>query len=532
MSNPLAGSMVRPWAVANLACLTGSEAADFDSRAIRNRGVPEAALMERAGAGAAAVIHETDSNRDALVLVGKGNNGGDALVVARCLRAWGWSVEVLLTASRPHPDPLLHGWELPIRSTADMEDTALRSALHGGLERGATVVDGMLGTGIQGAPRGEAARVIQVLEDLRAAQSHSARVVSLDIPSGVDADSGAVHGVAVGADLTVSFGWPKLGSLLHPGRDRAGRQVSLEIGFPPLDGDLARRLLLTPAWAARNRPRRPAVTHKNEVGALAVVAGRTGMAGAAVLAARSALRTGAGFVRVVTPPENREVVQATLPDAVYVDATDLVAVQAALAASRALAVGPGMGTDSASAALLDLVLATPRPRVLDADALNLLAAKDDLQESLAGAPTILTPHPGEASRLLANRGPETEDRLSTVDALRRMTGAVALLKGAPSLVLGDAGLWVDTVGTSDLATAGMGDTLTGAVGAFLAQGCEPQTAAGLALVTTGRAAALAGAGPGLQAADVPDLIPSSLREGPGVTGLSVPGVLLDLDPPR
>ncbi|UCC26136.1 MAG: NAD(P)H-hydrate dehydratase [Gemmatimonadales bacterium] len=524
--------MVRPFAVPDLVCLTGSEAGDFDARSIRDRGVPESALMERAGAGAAAVIRHSASARDALILAGKGNNGGDALVVARCLAAWGWRVELLTTSARPPDDPLLHGWTVPARASEELDDSELTDLIQNALDRGAQVVDGVLGTGIKGSPRGEAGRVVAALEGAGPGRGGPGRLVSLDIPSGVDADTGAVPGPAVYGDLTVSFGWPKLGSLLHPGRARAGRQVTLEIGFPPLDPDLAGRRLLTPAWASRHRPQRSAVTHKNQVGALAVVGGKPGMAGAAILAGRSALRSGAGYVRVVTHPDNREVVQSALPEAVYVDATDAGAVTEALARSRAVAVGPGLGIEGASAELLARVLATPIPRVVDADALTLLAGEPGLRAALSGAPVVVTPHPGEADRILGESGPGPAGRLDSIRALRDELDSVVLLKGAPSLVLGPEGLWVEVVGSSDLAVAGMGDTLTGAIGAFLAQGSDPQTAAGLGLVTTARAAARAGAGAGLQAADVPEWIPAALVEGPGGTDLDVPGILLDLDPAR
>lgn len=522
---------VRPFAVPGLAWLTGSQAAEVDARAIRERGVPQPALMERAGAGAAAVLHRVVAARRALVLAGKGNNGGDALVLARTLAAWGWEVEILLTASRDEPDPLLHGWDLPSRTTASLPDGELDRVLAEALGRDGVVVDGILGTGIQGAPRGEAGRVVGRLEALGADGPSGALVAALDIPSGVEADTGAVPGPAVRAHLTVSFGWPKLGALLHPGRARGGRLVALEIGFPPLDDPLSCNLLLTPAWAAAHRPRRPPVTHKNQVGALAVVAGRPGMAGAAVLAGRAALRSGAGYVRIVTAPENREVVQAALPEGVFVDAADASAVDEALAASRALAVGPAMGTDRAAGALLDRVLAAGLPAVVDADALTLLGERG-FPGPLMGDRAVLTPHPGEAGRLLGRDPIPEPERRSALEALREASGATVLLKGSPSLVLGDGGLWIDTVGSSDLAVAGMGDTLTGTVGAFLAQGCPPQEAAGLGLVATGRAAARAGKGVGLQSADVPEYLPAALDEGPGETDLHLPGVLLDLDPSR
>lgn len=529
----MVSSPVRPYALADLPILTGRQAADFDALAMGEMGVPEAALMERAGTGAATLVMEVAPRGAILVLVGKGNNGGDALVVARCLRAWGRDVELLLTAHRPGSEPLLHGWDLPIRKAAEMDGAHLSSLLAGALSGEGAVVDGVLGTGITGAPRGEAERVLSLLQAARDASSGDTRLVALDIPSGVDADTGDAPGAVAAADVTVSFGWPKLGTLLHPGRGYAGRQVTLEIGFPPLPASVPAARLLTPAWARAHRPIRSPVTHKNRVGAVAVVAGRPGMAGAAVLSARAALRAGAGYVRVVSHDANREIVQSALPEAVFVDASDPGAVADALAASRAVAVGPGMGTDPQAVALLARVLEADIPRVVDADALTLLSASPDLRRAAAHPGTVVTPHPGEAARLLGRGAPESSrDRLEAVQELREAMGAVVLLKGTPSLVLGPRGLLVDAVGSSDLAVAGMGDTLTGAIASFLGQGVSATEAAGLGLVVTGRAAARSGMGPGLQAADVPEHLPQALAEGAGETDLRLPGVLLDLDPAR
>lgn len=523
---------VRPWAVSDLAVLTGREAAAFDAWAIREMDVPEVALMERAGSGAARLAQELWPDGPVLVLAGKGNNGGDALVAARCLYHWGRGVHVLSTAEGPADFPLLHGAPVAVTSTGSMDDAQLVRFIGERTAAPGLIVDGLLGTGIEGVPRGEAARVIRALATAREA-GERADVLALDIPSGVDSNTGAAGGDVVEADLTVSFGQPKLGTLLHPGRAKAGRVVVLEIGFPPLPPERGPNRLLTPAWACRHRPERPPVTHKNRVGALTVVAGRPGMAGAAVLAARSALRCGAGYVRVVTHEKNREIVQTALPEAVFVDAADADAVSTALEASRAVAVGPAIGTDEQAAALLARVLESPLPRVVDADALTLLAGAPEMSRALRRDGTVVTPHPGEAARLLGDRGAEIEgDPLATLAALREVTGAVVVLKGAPSLVAGPDRMWIDTVGSSDLAVAGMGDTLTGAIGAFLAQGVVASHAAGLGLVTTGRAAARAALGAGLQAADVPDEIPHVLAEGPGERRLTLAGVLLDLDPAR
>lgn len=523
---------VRPWSVAELAVPTGTRSAELDRRAIEGMGVPQAALMERAGESAAALAKALHPRGPVAVLAGKGNNGGDALVAARCLATWGRTVRILHVGDADDDRGLLHGWAVPSRVSTDLADDGLDAWL-GRWATGGVVLDGVLGTGVRGAPRGEAGRVLGALERFRQGGGGRGAVVSLDIPSGVDADTGAAPEGAVQADCTVAFGWPKLGTVLHPGRSRAGRLLAVEIGFPPYPSGDADARLLTPAWAAAHRPRRDAVTHKNRVGALAVVAGRPAFAGAAILAARSALRSGVGYVRVVTAGENRQLLQAALPEAVVVDAGDPEAVDGALEASDAVAVGPGMGVDDGAAALLERVLRHPGPRVVDADALTLAAERGALRELMAGDATVATPHPGEAGRLLDREASRVaSDPLAALADLRERLGCVVLLKGTPSLVRGPGGTQVDAVSTSDLATAGVGDTLTGCVAGLQAQGVPPETAAGLGLVFTARAAALAGTGPGLKSGDIPEHLPAALSEAVGDPPLAWPGLLLDLDPPR
>ena len=392
------------------------------------------------------------------------------------------------------------------------------------------IVDGLLGTGIRGAPR-------PPFDDLIAAANEApGAVVALDAPSGVDGTTGAVPGAAIQAELTVAYGWPKLGALLHPGRARCGRLVAVEIGFPPTRaagpdaGAWAR--LATPAWAAPRLPRRPPDAHKNQVGALALVAG-SAMSGAAVLAARSAFRCGAGVVRVCASRGRSELV-AGVPEAIFVDAGDEAALRAAVQASDAVAAGPGLGVGPASLRQLEIALDAreDRPGVLDADALTLLA-----RHALRPGPRVaLTPHPGEMAVLTGATVRDVQsDRIGAATALARDRGVVALLKGAPSLVADpEGGLLVSTTEhASALAVAGMGDVLTGAAGAFMAQGAGPRTACGLALSVTGRAAAAAGAGAALMPSDVTEAIAGVLADpAPPVTRLPFPFVTFDQPAPR
>lgn len=505
---------------------TGSDSARIDRRAIDEIGVPGAVLMENAGRSAAILAHQLFPEGDVVGIVGGGNNGGDALVALRTLAAWGRSVRGVLVSDR-EPDDLLHGFHVSLVPDGELSEEAWQLLLGSA----SVVLDGILGTGIRGEPRPRQAAAIRRINEA------DRPVVALDVPSGADADSGATPGDVVDADVTICFGFPKLGVLLHPARARAGRVVAVEIGFPPAGSEAEpRAVLATPGWAAARLPVREPDTHKNAVGALIVVAGRQGMAGAAVLATRAAMRGGAGMVRVASPGANRTVLQAAAPEAVYVDSDDRTALREALQASRAVVVGPGLGTDDAARTLLAAVLegAGDRPLLVDADGLNLLArGEPSLAEAVGDRPAILTPHVGEMSRLIAEDAADVAaDRPGIARRFAEAHGCAVLLKGTPSLVAAPGHpLLLDSVGSSDLASAGMGDVLSGVVGAFLAQGLSPWDAGGLGLVTSGRAAALAGRGAGLLPTDVIQRLPEALvEEGDGETDLRLPGLLLDMAP--
>ncbi len=493
--------------------------------------MPQPTLMENAGRSAAQILDRLHPDGEVLALVGAGNNGGDALVLLRTLAAWGRPVTALVVADREEPEPVLHGWDL--RTIRDEGLLDHPDAYDDALSRGRVLVDGILGTGIRGAPRQRQAAAI------RAVNRSPAPVLALDIPSGVNAGTGAVPGEAVEAEVTVAFGWPKLGSLLHPGRSRVGRLVAVEIGFPPGADEGFGAALVTPAWAASHRPRRAPETHKYEVGALTLLAGREGMAGAAIMAARAAMRAGVGLLRVASVPGNRVVLQTDLPEAIFVDATDPAALAEAVEGSAALAAGPGLGTDEdAGRRLGDALEATEdRAVLLDADALTLVGSgKAPPLESLGGSgPVLLTPHPGEMARITGVEAEEVKaDRVGAARKTASRTGCAVLLKGLPSVVASPEGpLRVDTVGSSDLATAGMGDVLTGVAASFLAQGSEPGVAGALGLHVSGRAAARARRGAGLVPGDVIEHLPDALEEeGPGETGLDLPFVVFDQDSAR
>ena len=520
--NPL-----RPFAREVVYALTAGESKTLDRSAIETVGVPQSVLMENAGRSAAQITQCLFPEGSVVGIVGSGNNGGDALVLLRTLRAWGRKVRAVLVAERAMDDPLLHDWDIPVI----MDEVLDQSGWDAILGSCGVAIDGILGIGAEGPPRDRQASAITQLN--RA----SCPVLAIDVPSGIDSSTGAVPGEAVEATVTVGFGAPKLGSLLAPARAHTGRIIVVEIGFPPIENTDALARVITPLWAQRQLPIRPTDTHKNAVGRLTIIAGQPGMAGAAVLTTQAALTAGVGLVRVCSVPENREILQRSTPEAIYVDVSDDKALELALEDTDAVALGPGLGTNELSVQLANKITKGPeRPLVLDADALNLAAeGLFDLRALAKSRPILSTPHAGEMSRLLGeSKSNIIDDRLAALrEAVRRFEHCF-LLKGTPSLILNAGrGILVGSQGTSDLAVGGMGDSLTGVCGALLAQGLGVMEAGALSLYLTGRAANLAARGASLTPTDVIQWIPDVLVErGAGISELGLPFVSYDADAAR
>jgi NAD(P)H-hydrate epimerase len=497
-----------------LPLLTAREMQAWDRRAIERHQIPEPVLMEAAGRAAAHVLHALYPEGRVAAAVGRGNNGGDALVLLRSLRAWGREVVAIPVGDAALTPALLHGWELPLAAPGEAE---FRDA--------AVLVDGILGTGATGAPREPQAAAI------RAMHAAGRPILALDGPTGVDLTRGAVEGEAVRAEVTVTFGAPKRGLLLHPGRGHAGRIIVVETGFPPLRREEVTAGVITPPWARGRGVTLPSDSHKGTAGRLIVFAGRPAMGGAAILCGHAALRSGVGIVRIVSAGANRIPVQTVLPEALFVDRDEGDLVEVAKSA-RAIVAGPGMGTDEgAKAALRRLLEAAECPVLLDADALTLLAGDPSLAPSDAAGRYLLTPHPGEMGRLLGTEVDEiTADPFGAVEAARDRFGCAVLLKGAPTLVAapGEPTL-ANVTGHSGVGVGGMGDTLAGVAGAMLARGTRPYEAAALAIYHAGRAADRVGRGRPLLPRDVADALPHVLvEESVPVTALPLPEILLDL----
>lgn len=488
--------------------VTAREAAARDAAAVA-AGTPSRTLMQRAGAGAASGIVETFSGRLAAgvaVFAGPGNNGGDAWVVARHLAERGVPVVVS---------------EIGESRTADAraEREAALPLVRRGAPSGAEglVVDGLLGTGARGEPTGEVARAVVQINALRSA---GAAVAALDVPSGLDATTGAAT-IAVQADLTVTFGTVKRGHLIA--RGRCGEIAVTDIGlgaYAELDDGAPH--LIDAAWVAERVPAIPAEAHKGVRRRIVIAGGASGMAGATVLAAQGALRSGVGMVRLIVAPPSLSAVQASCTEATAatwpMSDQDLDA-QVVMYAHAVLA-GPGLGRTPESRDFLERLLTRwTGPVVLDADALYHFSGElVALGRLLGGRPSLLTPHASELARLLGTSTEEVLDtRFEAGLELARALRAVVLLKGVPTIVTApDGDRLVSASGTPVLAAAGSGDILGGIAVTLLAQSGDPFTSAACAAWAHGRAAEIANAGRpvrGVVLGDVVDALPMAWRPG-------------------
>jgi hydroxyethylthiazole kinase-like uncharacterized protein yjeF len=502
-----------------------------DSWAIEQRGVASLDLMERAGAGVARAIERAWPDGPATVVCGKGNNGGDGLVVARLLRDAGREVRVVCIAppedlsgdARVNLERL--GGTGPVR--LDGSPWSRQQGLQaGGTQTGAgevlssasVVVDALLGTGFQGEPRGTAAEAIDAILRTRAP------VVSVDVPSGVDASTGVVAGAAVRASLTVTFHAAKPGLWIHPGKAYAGEVQVLDIGIPRGAPEASSIGLIAPS-VLDQLPRRGADSTKFASGHVLVTGGSRGLTGAPRMASEASMRAGAGYVTACIPASLQgifaaggtpEIMTMGMPDeggALTVDGVEEVL--DASSRAGALALGPGLGRSPGSFELARALAGRAEAAlVLDADGLNAHAGRlGDL--TARTAPTVLTPHAGELGRLLERDSADIErERLRHVRAAAERSGAVVVLKGDDTLIADAHGrVAVSPGGSPALATAGTGDVLTGVVSAMLAQGLDAFSAAAAGVwlhAQAGRVAARrVGAAEGVIASDVIGALPAA-----------------------
>ncbi len=467
----------------------------LDQHTIGDLGVPGEVLMESAGrAVCEAVLAVRPREGSVLCVCGAGNNGGDGFVVARQLAALGIEVGVVLVG-----DPESLAGDVAANAARARAFGVPIETFDGALPEADVIVDALFGTGLSREITGAPAEAIRALD----AADDEAIVVAVDLPSGVDADTGGIHGVAVDADLTVTIGLPKLGLALEPGRSLAGAVTVARIGIADPDEDRpAEAELWSPAAAGLRLPERPTAGHKGSFGHVLAVAGSEGKTGAAALCAAAAGRGGAGLVTLACPAGLNDILELKCTEAMTVPVSDTAdrafsagaaARLIALANERdAVALGPGIGaSEETRKCVRSVVEGVGVPLVLDADGLNVLAADAEAMGALRGrrAATILTPHPGEAARWLeTDAAAVNADRVGAALRLAELSGAVTLLKGAASVVAGpDGRVAINPTGGPALGTGGTGDVLTGLCAGLLAQGCEAFEAAALAAFVHGEA---------------------------------------------
>jgi len=443
---------------------TAAQVRALDRFAIEKCGIAGYALMTRAASAALEVLRRRwPGVRRILVVCGGGNNGGDGYVLARLARANGLDATVVALAPRERlkGDALLayddcRGAGIPIGSITDQVFAAQE-----------LVVDALFGTGLDRPVDPPMAAVIEQINSSRLP------VLALDVPSGLHADSGQVMGAAVRASATVTFVGLKLGCFIGQGPAHCGELHFAGLDIPARgEGPVLERLEET--LLAQLLPRRARDAHKGMFGHVLVAGGGSGMPGAVRLSAEAALRAGAGLVSVATRAENVAPIVAGRPELMVHALEEAAHLAQLIERASVIVVGPGLGKDRWAEAVLETALATDRPLVVDADALNLLAARPRRRQNW-----ILTPHPAEAARLLGSSTHDVQqDRLAALHALVERYGGVVVLKGAGTLIgAKDRVPSICTDGNPGMATAGMGDVLTGVIGGLLSQLREPWAAA-------------------------------------------------------
>ena len=502
--------------------VTAEEMAALDNTAIEQYGIPGIVLMENAGRQVTQVIVELLDQeiyrKKVVIFAGKGNNGGDGFVIARHLHNIGATVDILLFT-----DPAqifgdaavnLNIWLRMGQSVTQVAIGSVKAQAEAAVNSADVLVDALYGTGFKGVVPELAAFVIEL------ANNSGKKVVCVDIPSGIEADTGRVNGPCFQADHTVTFALPKLGLLLEPGSNYVGKLHIVDISLPPVllkAKDYKRHLLeakAVKAWL----PRRSSGAHKGDCGRVLILAGSQGMTGAACLTAQAAIRAGAGLVTLGVPEGLHDIMEVKLTEVMTVPLPQTARKTLSLAAWEdiaallgrvdVLALGPGLSIHPETVDLVRKILGELRiPAVIDADGLNALAGQIGMI-SRVKAPLVLTPHPMEMARLLNITSEEVlSNRYDAVDQLAKEGNCVALLKGSRTLVTDGHDLYINATGNPGMATGGSGDVLTGIIAALMAQGLEPLKAAAAGAFVHGRAGDLA-----LRDKGVMGLIASDLLE--------------------
>ncbi|TKJ41673.1 bifunctional ADP-dependent NAD(P)H-hydrate dehydratase/NAD(P)H-hydrate epimerase [candidate division LCP-89 bacterium B3_LCP] len=506
---------------------TANEMQALDAAAIEKAGIPALILMENASLGLLDVIKQIMNgdfrDQSYIIACGKGNNGGDGYALGRHLLNRGAKVTLLSTC----PVSKLQG---DARTNAEIykniggivtelkEANSLRSLPSADL-----IVDALLGTGITGPPRGLTAKVIDWIN------GRSEPVLAVDIPSGVEGDTGVAKGSAVIANWTVTMGLLKRGLVLSPGKDLAGEITVAIISLPPRirAGTHIPFNLLEPEDVRAAFPRRDPAAHKGDCGKAFILAGSPGMTGAATLSARAALRIGAGLVKLGIPAGLNPILETKLTEVMtnplaendkgFICPEALPKIEELASWADVLAIGPGLSQHADTGETIkELLKKVQKPVVIDADGLNLLGDEEDF-DGLLHAGTILTPHPGEFSRLCGIPIPEIlANRVDLTAEKAEAWGTVIVLKGSPTIIADPGGeMYCNPTGNAALATGGSGDVLTGMILGLLAQGCPTVHAACVGVYLHGLAGDIAARDIGIAATiagDIDHLIPETIRQ--------------------
>lgn len=511
--------------------VTPSEAKAIDQRAIDEFSIPGIVLMENAALKTVDIIRKKYikdcCSGKVVVLVGGGNNGGDGMAIARHLMLGGIELEVFIfspedriTGDAKTNLDILKKLQAAIRWVEDRNDLSL---LDRELKGACLVIDSLFGTGL--------CRDIEgiVYEAIEKVNSHNVPVVAVDIPSGIHGENGHVMGIAIKADDTVTFGYPKRGHILFPGREYTGELHVVPISLPSdsAEAEGVSGFTLGDMEVAMGLKERPSDGHKGTFGHVAVIAGSTGMTGAACLTSMAALRTGAGLVTLGVPAslnpifENKltEVMTVPLEDkgTGYLLSSGMEEIKKLITGKDVLAIGPGWGKNCDGLEILRNILAEfSIPIVIDADALNHISQDMELLSKHRG-PVIITPHPGEMARLTIKSIKEVvEHPVDTAQKLARDYDIIVLLKGATSVVAHpDGRIYFNRSGNSGMGTGGSGDVLTGVIASFIAQGYSPYDAAVFGCYIHGRAGDYAKdrlGEAGMVAGDILDALPLVLKD--------------------
>ena len=489
--------------------VTAAEMRQIDQDTIEGIGIPGIVLMETAGSAIVRAIEQHYPTCQRIgILVGKGNNGGDGLVIARQLAHAGRDVHLFLVSpADSFTGEAAINLQIAKRLGLQIEEILTDAGFYGTgtvpttLASCELLVDAMFGTGLRDTVRGSIATVIKTLNNL------SIPILSVDLPSGLDANTGHSLGVCVQADRTVTIGLPKRGLLVHPGAEFAGKLEVVDIGFPEqvIDAQGIKVNWTTTTQASQWVPPRPPASHKGTYGRVLVVAGSTGMTGAAALSSEAALRAGAGLVTLATPKHLNPILEGLLPEVMTLPLPETDAGSLSVSATSAilefaektksvLAIGPGLSQHPDTVRLVHQLVRENREQalnlrmVVDADGLNALSQAPEVI-SLLDKEAILTPHPGEMSRLTNTSVSSLEaDRIRTAQQFASEHNLTLVFKGAPTVTgLANGDVWINSTGNSGMATGGMGDVLTGIIAGLMAQGVSSERAAALGVYIHGLA---------------------------------------------